>query len=718
MNRRTFTLAASAALSALWTACLPADEPALQVLAREATVPRSVSPFSVLTYNAQFRPGVVDFYPGNTAGENRDIYGMDDKTRAGVIADKILSSGADVVVLQEIWLDEPYQALVDALAPTYPYYTRFDNNLDEDIFGSGMVLFSRFPMRSLGSEEAFGHRNCLRAEGGACFARFLEYDAQSQFEERPTRKGLGYALLDNPRTARPMHVFFTHLESTSAERDTRRKQLEQVLPFIEERLSLPVSMDAVMMGDLNIIGPRFGNVAEEYQEHIVGMLGGLGLRDGWASQSPDDNGFTFDSTRNTAAVDGPRQRLDYVLVRTAPEGPRLCVKHSVVEHARFISDEVIDGFQVKRNLSDHFAVSAQLTQEASQCDPERAEVLLADPASSEVVLPRELAHVGSAQWYRIDAPGTYSLRATRADGAGSLQVTAFAADELSTPMPLLEGSELLEGRERSVLLADRPFYVRVQEPSGTAGVAYTLRVRRHRGASFADAIALEPDQPFEAVQMTSAVSQPLSRVHFRVRQRALDSGQRQRLTFSLGADTPLRLTVLDGQLQPLPGLVLVAPESSLVVEPETSPISGAEQDLFVTVDRQGCTTCQEAPFTVSWSSELRQLALGKLTVLHQSDGPLQPGLDEVTVYLSVDGGAEQLVLDAKLDRHAASYLAVPAAIAFRDTVKLRIVEHDPANDDEFSIVALQAANTDGAALAEFFAEGGLGHYTLGYSITP
>lgn len=716
MNRRIYSLAASAAVAAAVTACLPPDEPT-HALTREATVPRSISPFSVLTYNAQFRPAIVDMHPGNTAGENSDIYGMDDKTRAGVIAEKILSSGADVVVLQEIWLEEPYQALVDALASTYPHYTRFDNNLDEDIFGSGMVLFSRFPMRSLGSEEAFGHRNCLRAEGGACFARFLEYDAQSQFEERPTRKGLGYALLENPRTARPMHVFFTHLESSSAERDTRRKQLEQVLPFIEERLSLPVSMDAVMMGDLNIIGPRFGNVAEEYQEHVVGMLGGLGLRDGWASQSLDDNAFTFDPTRNTSAVDGPRQRLDYVLVRTAPDGPRLCVQHSVVEHARFVSDEVVDGFQVKRDLSDHFAVSAQLAQEASQCDPERAEGLLADPASAEVALARELVHVGSAQWYRIDAPGTYGVRATRADG-GTLRVTAFAADDLSTPMPLLEGTELLSGRERAVLLADRPFYVRVQEPSGTAGVAYTLQVRRHQGASFADAIALAPDQPFEAVQMTSAVSQPLSRVHFRVRQRALASGQPQRLTFALSADTPLRLTVLDGQRQPLPGLVLVAPQPALVVAPETSPISGAEQELFVTVDRQGCTSCEEAPFTVSWSSDLRQLALGKLTVLHQSDGPLQPGHDEVTVYLSVDGGTEQLVLDAKLDRHAASYLAVPPTIAFRDTVKLRVVEHDPANDDEFSLVALAAANTDGAALADFFAEGGLGHYTLGYRITP
>lgn len=689
----------------------------MHAVTQAATAPRSLSPFSVLTYNTQFRPAVVEVFPGNTAGENQDIYGMDDKTRAGVIADKILSSGADVVALQEVWLREPYEVLVDALAATYPYYTHFDQVADEDLFGSGMVLFSRFPMRSLGSVEHFGARNCLRAVGGSCFAQLLEYDEQAQLEERVTRKGLGYALLDNPQTARPMHVFFTHLESSSAQRETRRKQLEQVLPFLEERLAQPVDMDAVLMGDLNIIGPRDGGVAEEYEEHVAGLLGGLGLRDGWTSQSPDDNGFTFDPSRNTSALEGPRQRLDYVLVRSAAEGPRLCLQHSVVEHARFIADEVVQGAQVKRDLSDHFAVSAHLAQEGAQCDPARAELLALDAVTPEVTLTRQLEHRGSAQWYRIDRAGTYSLRAARQGAqASSLRVTAFRADDLSTPMPLVEGSELLTGRQRAVVLADAPFYVRVESPELAPAGAYTFQARLHQGTSFADAIALAPEVPFVAEQLTSAVSQPLAKVHFRLRQRALHSGQRQRLTFTLNADTPLRLSVLDAQRQSLPGLVLVAPQPTLVVPAETSPISGAEQDLFVTVDRLECTTCQEAPFSVSWRSELRQLALGKLSVLHQTDGPLQPGYDEVTVYLSVDGGPEQLVLEAELDRHAASYLDVPAQLAFRDVVKLRIVEHDPANDDEFSVVALTATSAEG--VADFFAEGGFGHYTLGYRITP
>lgn len=717
MNRRTFSLAASAALAATFTACVAPEDPAPQVVVQAATTPRSLSPFSVLTYNTQFRPAVVDVHPGNTAGENRDIYGMDDKTRAAVIAAKILAAGADVVALQEVWLREPYEALVDALSATYPHYTRFDDILDEDIFGSGMVLFSRFPMRSLGSVDHFGARNCLRAVGGSCFAQLIEYDAQAQLEERVARKGLGYALLDNPQTSRPMHVFFTHLESSSAERDTRRKQLEQVLPFIVDRLAQPASMDAVMLGDLNIIAPRAGDAAEEYQEHVAGLLGGVGLRDGWSSQSPDDNGFTFDPSRSTAASSGPRQRLDYVLVRSAAEGPRLCLQHSVVERERFVADEVVDGFQVKRDLSDHFAVSARFAQEGAQCDPARAELLALDATRPEVTLTRQLAHRGSAQWYRIDQPGTYSLRAARVGGqAGSLRVTAYRADELSSPMPLIEGEELLTGRERSVVLADAPFYVRVESPEAEPAGAYTFQVRLHQGASFADAIALAPEAPFAAVQMTSAVSQPLAKVHFRLRQRALHSGAPQRLTFSLSAPVPLRLTVLDAQRQSLPGLVMVASQASLEVPAETSPISGAEQELFLTVDRLDCTTCQEAPFSVSWRSELRQLALGKLTVLHQTDGPFQPGYDEVSVFMSVDGGPEELVLEAELDRHAASHLAVPAQLAFRDAVKLRIVEHDPVNDDEFAVVALTATSAEG--VADFFAAGGFGHYTLGYRVTP
>lgn len=698
---------------------------------------RDLAAFKALTYNTQFRPPIVDASPGNTAGSNRDIYGMDDEDRAKLIGEKIASSGADVVALQEVFRREAYDGLVGTLAGTYPDFTAYDDIFDVNLYGSGMVLFSKLPMRSLGPvDDRQERRRCLRVQGDECYTELLEYEAQSQLEEKATRKGMGYARLQNPHTGRDLHVFFTHFESNAAEEETRGLQIAEALPFVKERLEGRGGDDVLLLGDLNIIAPKVdqgsGQDTGDYDQHITGALGGeLGVADSWLAQSPDDEGFTFDAPNNTANIGGALQRIDYHLVRSAlaepgtPAPPRLCAQHAVVERELFRADVMIDGEQVLRDLSDHFAVSLVLGQEASQCDPARARLMseLSDAAPALTLPQQQISHPGNTQWYRFDAPGSYTVRAFRSDALTSqMRVRAFAATDLSTPLPPIEGSELVAARGGKVVYySEQPFYVRVDSPDATWRGGYTFSARKHQGANFDDAIVLAAGQPFAAVQMTPAVTQPLDRVHFRVRQRALVSGQRQRHTFALTTADALRMTLFDAQRVALPGLVTAPPQLALNVSPSSSPVSGAAQDLFLVVDRQGCATCQDAPFSLTWTSDYRALTFGALTVLHQTEGPGQLEYDEVKVIVSLDGGPEQVFFIGELDQNAATYLSAVNPLGFRDTVKLRIIEDDVLIDDAFEPLVLSPEPTPGSASgelvrADLFATSGQGHYTLDYRV--
>jgi endonuclease/exonuclease/phosphatase family metal-dependent hydrolase len=709
-------------------ACAVDESPASEVRAASAPLEvRGLTAFKAMTYNTQFRPPIVDVLPGGTAGSNLDIYGLDDHDRGKLIAQQIIASGSDVVALQEVFLEDAYDALVETAVSSYPHHTDFDDIFDLNLYGSGMVLFSKLPMRSLGTiDDLQERRRCLRRVGDECFAELLEYQAQAQFEEKATRKGMGYARLQNSHTGRDLHVFFTHFESSVAEAETRGLQIAEALPFMQERLAGAGADDVLLLGDLNIIAPRVDLTEQDthdYDAHISQDLGSIGLVDTWLAQSPDDNGFSFDAPNNTAATSTSRQRIDYQLLRNPEDGKQLrtCAQHAVVERELFRANLVNDGQQILRDLSDHFAVSLSIGQEASQCDPQRARSMNAlSAATPQQTLSQQIAHPGNVQWYRFDNPGSYTFRAFRSDLLTSkMRVRAYAATDLSTPLAPIEGSELVAARGGRVVFASaQPFYVRVDSPDPAWQGAYTFTARQHQGASFDDAIVLDAGQPYVAAQMTSSVTQQLAAVHFRLQQRALASGERQHLTVSLVTDDALRMTLFDSHRQPLPGLLTAPGQPVLDVSAAGSPISGAAQDLFLVVDRISCPTCQEAPFTASWRSDYRELALGELVVRHQTEGLGQLEYDEVSVFMSVDGGPEEQVFVGELDLNASTYLDVPAAIGFRESVKLRVVEADVLTpDDTFAPVTFSTQPTAAIALFEILADSGPGRYTLAWQVS-
>lgn len=107
---------------------------------------------------------------------------------------------------------------------------------------------------------------------------------------------------------------------------------------------------------------------------------------------------------------------------------------------------------------------------------------------------------------------------------------------------------------------------------------------------------------------------------------------------------PLRIkmyTMFDTNL-PAPKPVLEsgmnAPSITLEVPAKGSPISGAEQDLFFTIDRGDClVSCPSPPttYTVQYTTSLRNLDVRRLVILTQNDYP-PADLDEVRCEFWVD----------------------------------------------------------------------------------
>jgi hypothetical protein len=104
-----------------------------------ATWAHAQESYSVLTYNAQFRPGIVGLFDGGSPGSNYDIYGMHDKDRALRIAEHLVEVAPDIIVLQEMFEPDAVKALQDALVTRYPNQTRYHEGGPLELVGSGLA---------------------------------------------------------------------------------------------------------------------------------------------------------------------------------------------------------------------------------------------------------------------------------------------------------------------------------------------------------------------------------------------------------------------------------------------------------------------------------------------------------------------------------------------------------------------------------------------------
>jgi endonuclease/exonuclease/phosphatase family metal-dependent hydrolase len=654
-------------------------------------LPVPATSYKVLMYNVQLRPIAACV----TAECDSEIYNMTNETRAGLIATKLLADDPDIIVLNEPFHEDARDVLVEQLTPRYSTIVeelREEPSLRED---AGLSLFAK--ASALAVPTPPGGECYQPGTSGTCLVAFHRYRARAGVDAL-VQNGIGFVRLHNPATGRPLNVFFTHLQAnerglTLAESQAvRAAQVEEARVFIDQWApSSVLDQDALLAGDLNVRGAPDAEEDEpdfqEYRDRIAGDsgFGGLGFRDSHRlAASPADPMLTFDSVRNSV-LRGGRARLDYILFRPAVIGTGACVQQTSLRRGYHVETAPGDSY-IGTDLSDHFALDAIIGRASANCTPRTpVEVQAADASFA-----RNFAGDRDAvQWFHQATAGTYSLNLGGFASLlqdSSIDIEVYREDDLSEPLTVYLGSTHLRAQSgvqppnRAVFAIDGPFFVRVRAHDPAFSGSYTLVWHRHRGASFDDAIALDPSTTLSQPQLSNDDPEPLSTVFYSVVQHALDSGARQQLQFATDGHpaAQLRIQLFNAARAPIAGLSTgyAATQQALTINASGSPISGAQQRLFFTVDRVGCSgTCSSA-FDVSWGTNHRRLDLREVEIEEDADG-ITDDDDEVVLRVRIDGGAEQSFNLGQI--HKASVKRLPATlrdIGFANQVTIRFTETD------------------------------------------
>jgi endonuclease/exonuclease/phosphatase family metal-dependent hydrolase len=236
--------------------------------------PRPPGPFRVLVYNVH-------------AG--KDAAGVENLAR---VAEVVRSTGADLVLLQEVDRGTERSGRVDqlaVLARLTGFHAAYGKTLDFQGGAYGVALLSRWPVAAdtlhlldppeVRADPAFEPRGALRARVAA------------------------------PRGA--LHLLNTHLDAGRA--DTHR--LREVAALLEIAASLRASRAPVLLG---------GDFNATPESAVIGRVRQAGWRDAWAVCGVGE-GFTF-------PAEAPVRRIDYLFV---PPG-------AACEGAEVVGGEVSD----------------------------------------------------------------------------------------------------------------------------------------------------------------------------------------------------------------------------------------------------------------------------------------------------------------------------------------------------------------------------------------
>ncbi len=252
----------------------------------------------VLTFNAALLPAV--------AADTRQA------ERAGRMAPHLV--GYDVVVLQELFVNDWREALLEELAGSYPYRGDLVGRDGARMMpwrqDGGVVILSRWPI-----ERRATHLFEDTCSGTDCLAD----------------KGIAYVAVRVGE--RLVHVFGTHAQSVYGgdSRGVRAAQFAQFQAFVAAQV-IPPDEPVVLAGDFN---------ADAFTDEIGSML--ATLRATWP-EIVGDVRATWDPAGNAFAGGRHVQWLDYVLVS---------IDHAAPSEAWNRVVPLRDG---DLDLSDHYAV--------------------------------------------------------------------------------------------------------------------------------------------------------------------------------------------------------------------------------------------------------------------------------------------------------------------------------------------------------------------------
>jgi sphingomyelin phosphodiesterase 2 len=253
--------------------------------------------------------------------------------RARAIGREILRLAPDVVCLQEMFLNEPRQIVMAALASAYPHQRYFDAGW----IGSGLLIASRVPIvysaferyRMGGKPEDIGHGD-FYAGKGIGMIRLRCYDTEIDIYNTHTHAQ--YELANDNE-----YAFFN------------LSNLWQAAHFVRRTSG---SRRHILVGDLNTRPDQLGY---RVMRHV------LPLQDAFTTLNPDSAGYTFHASN--PYVNSPDQRLDYMLYSDGLT-PTYCAVVS--------SHVPVDGALA---LSDHDALIGRfdiIPQAAATAEPDKS----------------------------------------------------------------------------------------------------------------------------------------------------------------------------------------------------------------------------------------------------------------------------------------------------------------------------------------------------------
>lgn len=226
--------------------------------------------------------------------------------------------GYDVLVLQELFVNDWRDALLDALADAYPYRGDLVGRDGARMMpwrqDGGVVILSRWPIE----------RRATHLYEGTCSGTDCLAD-----------KGIAYVAIRMGE--RLVHVFGTHAQSVYGgdPRGVRAAQFAQFRAFVAAQ-AIPPDEPVVLAGDFN---------ADAFTDELDDVLAALGVA--WP-EVVGDVGATWDPPNNAFAGGRRVQWLDYVFVSLDHAAPTTAWNRVLP-----LRDGDLD-------LSDHFAVWGRL----------------------------------------------------------------------------------------------------------------------------------------------------------------------------------------------------------------------------------------------------------------------------------------------------------------------------------------------------------------------
>jgi endonuclease/exonuclease/phosphatase family metal-dependent hydrolase len=210
----------------------------------------------------------------------------DREFRMAHTADALAEGDYDLVAIQEAWLGIDRDTLRAGAARGGLEHDVF---FDEGTFGTGLMLFSRYPLAD------------------AAFTRYT-LNGDPLIVDHYVPKGLAYARMETP--SGPLDVYTTHTIAQHNPNDGqdryRPHRVAQLYELTEQVNTRSAEAPALVMGDLNV---RPGQFAFKLPGALAGLV------DGFTALHPDDPGDTY-SALNAYNPGARTRRLDYVLARS------------------------------------------------------------------------------------------------------------------------------------------------------------------------------------------------------------------------------------------------------------------------------------------------------------------------------------------------------------------------------------------------------------------